>query len=77
MTLYPGSHQIVLKLSGYNDYSTTVWITAGQSQSLPVTMSTATLGTVVITSVPGAAVFIDSNAVGTINSAGSITLSGV
>jgi len=77
VTLYPGSHQIVLKLSGYNDYSTTVWITAGQSQSLPVTMSTATLGTVVITSVPGAAVFIDSNAVGTINSAGSITLSGV
>jgi len=77
VTLYPGSHQIVLKLSGYNDYSTTVWITAGQSQSLPVTMSTATLGTVVITSVPGATVFIDSNAAGTINSAGSLTLSGV
>lgn len=77
VNLYPGTHQIVLKLTGYNDYSTNVWVTAGQSQNLPVTMSTAILGTVVITSVPGAKVSIDSNTAGTINTAGSLTLSGV
>jgi hypothetical protein len=77
MALYPGSHQVLLKYTGYNDYSTTTLITAGQTRSLPVTMSTATSGTVVINSVSGAAVFMDSTPVGTIGSSGSLTLSGI
>jgi hypothetical protein len=77
VALYPGSHQVLLKYAGYNDYSTTTWITAGQTQSLPVTMSTATSGTVVINSVPGATVYMDSSPVGTISSSGSLTLSGI
>ena len=77
VTVYPGSHQFVLKLSGYNDYSTTVGVVAGQTQSLPITMPTTIFGTVIITSVPGAIVYIDSNVAGTINSAGTLSLTGV
>ena len=77
VTLYPGTHQFVLKYSGYNDYTTNVVVYAGQTQALPVSMSTATQGTVVITSIPGATVYIDSNAVGTISSSGSLTLAGI
>jgi len=77
ITLYPGSHKVVLSLAGYNDYTTTVGVTAGQSQNLPITLSTGIYGTVTVTSVPGAAVYIDSNQVGTVNSAGSLTLSNV
>jgi len=77
VTLYPGTHQIVVKDTGYNDYTTNVVVTTGQTQNLPVTLSTATQGTVVVTSLPGAAVFMDSNAAGTIGSSGSLTLSGV
>ena len=53
VSLYPGSHQIVVSLSGYNDYSTNVWVTGGQSQNLPVTLSTAIFGSFTLTSVPG------------------------
>ena len=77
VSLYPGSHQIVLKLTGYNDYSSNVWVTAGQSQNLPVTMSTAIYGSFTITSVPGATVYMDSAALGTTNSAGIFQQSGI
>jgi len=77
VNLYPGTHQIVVRYTGYNDYSTNLWVTAGQAQNLQATMTTATQGTVVISSIPGATVFIDSNAAGTIGSSGSLTLTGV
>ena len=77
VTLYPGTHQFVCKYPGYNDYSTNVMVSGGQSRNLPVTMSTATQGTVVITSVPGASVYIDSNAAGTTGTSGSLTLTGI
>jgi len=75
--LYPGSHQVELSLAGYNDYTTTVGVSAGQSQNLPVTLSTGLYGTVTVTSVPGATVYIDSNEVGTVTSAGTLTLQSV
>jgi hypothetical protein len=77
VTLYPGSHTIMLRMSGYSDYTTTVWVNANQAQNLPVTMTTAIFGTVVISSLPGAAVYMDSNYAGQINSGGSLTLSSV
>jgi hypothetical protein len=77
LTLYPGSHQVILKLSGYNDYSTNIWVVAGQNQNLPVTMSSTTFGSIIITSVPGAMVYMDSNVAGTINSGGTLSLNGV
>ena len=77
LSLYPGSHQVLLKLSGYNDYSTSVWVTAGQSQSLPVSMSTAIYGSFTLTSVPGAKVYMDSALLGTTNSAGIFQQSGI
>jgi len=77
VTLYPGSHQCTLKYPGYNDYTTNVIVSGGQTQNLPVTMSAATQGTVVITSVPWATVFMDSNTAGIISSSGSLTLTGI
>jgi len=70
VSLYPGSHQVVLKLAGYNDYSTSVWVNAGQSQSLPISMSTAIYGSITVNSVPYAKVYMDSAQLGTTNSAG-------
>jgi hypothetical protein len=77
LNLYPGSHQILLKLSGYTDYSTSVWVNAGQSQNLPVSMSPAIYGSFTLTSVPGAKVYMDSAQLGTTNSAGIFQQSGI
>jgi hypothetical protein len=74
ITLYPGSHSFVVKLSGYNDYSTTVWVNAGQAQNLPVSLTPAIFGSVVITSMPGASVFVDNNQQGKIGPGGTLTL---
>jgi hypothetical protein len=73
-TLYPGSHTIRLSLSGYNDYSTTVYVNANSNQNLNANMAPAVFGTVSITSLPGASVFMDSNAQGTIPQNGMLTL---
>jgi hypothetical protein len=77
ITLYPGSHSFLVKLSGYNDYSTTVWVNAGQAQNLPVSLTPAIFGSVVITSMPGASVYMDSNVQGKIGSGGTLTLQSV
>lgn len=77
LSLYAGSHTVELRLSGYNDYTTTVWVTAGQSQNLPVTMSTAIFGSFYLTSVPGATVYMDSMQIGTTDSNGVFQQSGI
>lgn len=77
VSLYPGSHQVVLKLAGYNDYSTSVWVNAGQTQSLPVTMSTAIYGSITVNTVPYAKVYMDSVLLGTANSAGVFQQTGI
>ena len=77
VTLYPGNHNFVIKLSGYNDYSTTIWVNAGQAQNLPVSLTPAIFGSVLITSMPGASVYMDSNFQGQIGAAGTLTLPSV
>ena len=77
LTLYPGSHTILLKLSGYNDYSTSVWVNGGQAQNLPVSLTPAIFGSVLITSMPGASVYMDSILKGNIGPDGSLTLQSV
>ncbi|MDD5023883.1 MAG: PEGA domain-containing protein [Methanoregula sp.] len=77
LTLYPGSHSFVIKMSGYNDYTTNVYVNAGQAQNLPVTLTPAIFGSVVITSMPGATVYMDSNSQGKIGSGGTLTLPSV
>ena len=77
ITLYPGSHSFLVKQSGYNDYSTTVWVNAGQEQNLPVSLTPAIFGSVVITSMPGASVYMDSNSQGQIGAGGTLTLPSV
>ncbi len=77
LSLYPGSHKIAISLAGYNDYTTYVGVTAGQSQNLPVTLSTANFGSFTLTSVPGATVYMDSAVVGTTNSAGNFRQTGI
>lgn len=77
VTLYPGTHSLVLRLSGYDDYSTSVYVNAGQTQSLPVTMSPAIYGSVLITSLPGASVAMDSVPLGTVGPSGTYNIASV
>lgn len=68
--LSAGSHTILLSLSGYNDYSTTVTMTNGVTIQLPVTLTKSshdqsTTGSLRITTTPdGAAVSIDGGSQG-------------
>jgi hypothetical protein len=74
VTLYPGSHSFRLSLPGYNDYTATVYVNANSNQKLNANMATAIYGTVAITSLPGASVFMDSNSQGQVPSSGTLTL---
>jgi PEGA domain len=74
ITLYPGSHSFRLTLSGYSDYTATVYVNANTNQKLNANMAPAMSGTVAITSLPGAMVFMDSNTQGLIPASGSLTL---
>jgi hypothetical protein len=74
VTLYPGSHTFRLALPGYNDYTTSVYVTANTNQKLNAVIPAAVSGTVIISSVPGAVVFMDSSSQGKIPSTGTITL---
>jgi hypothetical protein len=74
VTLYPGSHSFRLTLPGYTDYTATVYVNANTNQKLNAIMSPAVYGTVAITSLPGANVFMDSNAQGSIPPSGTLTL---
>ena len=77
VTLYPGSHGFQMSLPGYNDYTTSIYVTANTNQKLNAALSTAVSGTVSISSMPGASVFMDSNSQGKIPSSGTMTLPGV
>ena len=73
-TLYPGSHTFRFSLTGYADYTSTVYVTVNTNQNLNADLSPAVFGTVKITSMPGAVVYMDSNSQGTIPSSGTLTL---
>ena len=74
VTLYPGSHSFRITLPGYSDYTATVYVNANTNQKLNANLATAVIGTVAITSLPGAGVFMDSNAQGPIPPSGTLTL---
>jgi hypothetical protein len=76
-TLYPGSHRFRMSLWGYNDYTASVYVTANTNQKLNAVMNTAVFGTVAISSIPGASVWMDSNSQGKIPSSGTLTLSSI
>ncbi len=77
VTLYPGSHAFRLALPGFTDYTATVYVNANTNQNLNAVMSPAVSGTVVVTSLPGAGVFVDNNPMGTVPPSGILTLPGV
>ncbi|MFA6333098.1 MAG: PEGA domain-containing protein [Methanoregula sp.] len=77
VTLYPGSHTFRLSLTGYTDYTSTLYVTANTNQNLNVAMTTAVYGTAAITSMPGASVFMDSASQGKIPSSGTLTINSV
>ena len=77
VTLYPGTHNFRISLLGYNDYTSSVYVTANSNQRLNAALSTALFGTVSVSSMPGATVWIDSNNKGIIPSSGTLTLSGI
>jgi hypothetical protein len=77
VTLYPGSHTFRLTLNGYNDYVTTVYVTAGTSQTINAVMPPGSFGTAKVISLPGAMVSMDSAQQGTVPSSGTLTLNNV
>ena len=77
VTLFPGSHTFRLTLSGYNDYTTSVYVNGGTAQNLNTVMTPAVYGSVSITSTPGATVYLDSNSQGRIPPSGTLTLNNI
>lgn len=77
VTLYPGTHSFRISLSGYNDYTTSLYVSANTNQKLNAPLTAAVYGTVAVSSLPGSAVWMDSNLQGRIPSAGTLTLPGV
>jgi len=78
LTLYPGNHNIVLKQPGYNDWSTSVYVTAGSSQTISPSLTPAIFGSISIGSAPaGASVFLDSAYQGITNPSGGLTLNNI
>jgi hypothetical protein len=74
VTLYPGSHAFRLSQPGYNDYTATIYVNANTNQNLNAVMTPAVYGTVAVTSLPGASVYMDSTNQGTIPPSGTLTL---
>ena len=74
ITLFPGSHSFRMSLPGYNDYTTSVYVTANTNQRLDAALTTAAFGTVALASMPGAMVWMDSNSQGSVPQSGSLTL---
>lgn len=77
ITLYPGSHNFRLSLPGYNDYTTSIYVSANSNQRLNAALDPAVYGTVAISSMPGASVWVDSNSRGIVPSSGTLTLTGI
>jgi len=64
-SLSPGTHSVILRLSGYQDFSGTATIYAGQTTTMSANLvqvpPTTTVGTLVISSAPSAAeVYVDN-----------------
>ncbi len=74
VTLYPGTHTFRLSLPGYNDYTTSVYVSANSIQRLDAALGAAVIGTVTVTSVPGATVWMDSSSQGIIPASGGLTI---
>ena len=78
LTLYPGNHNLVFKLSGYNDWSTSVYVTSGSTQTVNPGLTPAIFGSVSLGSAPaGASVFMDSSYQGITNPSGGLTLNNI
>jgi len=77
-SLYTGNHDVTLRLSGYNDWTSAIYVAADSSQTLYPTLSAATSGMLTVASAPaGAQVYLDSNLVGLTSSAGTFTINSV
>jgi hypothetical protein len=74
VTLFPGSHTFLLNLPGYNDFTTSVYVTANTNQRIDAALTTAVFGTVALASMPGATVWMDSNSQGAVPQSGTLSL---
>ena len=62
--LAPGNHNVILRLAGYQEYTVTTTVVAGQTTELPVTLAALppTVGSMDVVSYPaGASVFLDGS----------------
>jgi hypothetical protein len=78
VSLYTGNHNVQVRLAGYNDYTTTVYVTGGSSQTVNPALTSATAGMLTISGTPaGAQVFVDSNPAGITDGKGTLTLNNI
>jgi len=77
VTEYPGNHPVIVKLSGYYDYSQTVYVTARTTQYVSATLSPVTQsGSIRVYSQPGGAnVYLDGSYRGQTDSSGNLVIS--
>jgi len=76
-TLYPGTHTFRISLAGYNDYTNSLYVSANSNQKLNAQLTPAISGTVAVSSMPGASVWMDSNTQGKIPSTGILNVPGI
>jgi len=78
VSLYTGNHDVIIRLSGYSDWTSTVYVSADSTQTLSPSLSPATSGMLTLGSAPaGAQVYLDSNLMGMTSSGGSYVMSTV
>ena len=77
VTEYPGNHPVIVKLSGYYDYSQTIYVTTGTTQYVSASLSPVTQsGSIGIFSQPGGAnVYLDGTYRGQTDSSGNLVIS--
>ncbi|MDD1718899.1 MAG: PEGA domain-containing protein [Methanoregulaceae archaeon] len=79
VSLFPGNHNVLIRMSGYSDWSNTVYVTANTRQTMNAQLSSSQVyGWVTISSNPtGANVYFDNAYKGQTDSSGSFTINGV
>lgn len=79
ITEYPGSHTVLVQMSGYSDYSQQVYVTADTTQFVTATLSpvppVSSGSLLVVSSPPVANVYLDGNYRGQTDSGGSLVIS--
>lgn len=78
LSLYTGTHTILIRLSGYNDWSSAISVSAGSSQTISPALSSASAGMLTIGGAPaGSQVYLDSSQQGITDATGAFMMNNI